>query len=104
VPVAAQSAAGRDAGALHAWCQEYRRTGHEPLCEGYFSAILKHLRSSDPVLNGGHPVCASEAVPQDRLIALFVAWMQKHPEAKSANMSDAISAAIGEQYPCGQSK
>jgi hypothetical protein len=101
-PAAAQPGPGRDAGALLGWCEEHLKSGEQPLCGGYFSSILQLRRSSGPVLNGGRPVCAPESVPQNRLIAIFVAWMQKHPEAKPDNMGDAMSAAIGEEYPCGR--
>lgn len=101
-PAMAQAQPGRDAGTLFGWCEEYVKTRNQPLCTGYFTSVLQLRRSPDPVLNGGRPVCAPASVPQDELVAIFVAWMQGHPEAKAGSMGDGMASAIGERYPCRQ--
>jgi hypothetical protein len=87
-------------GEVIGWCSAPRIEGDEKLCSGYLAAALELLRTPDPVLNGGHRICAPAGEQTKAIVPILATWSKQHPEAQGKEAIETIGDALVDRYPC----
>jgi hypothetical protein len=82
------------------WCSAPRIEGDEKLCSGYLKAALELLRAPDPVLNGGHRICAPAGDQTKAIVPILASWSKQHPDARGKEAVTTIGDALVDRYPC----
>jgi hypothetical protein len=82
------------------WCSAPRIEGDEKLCSGYLKAALELLRNPDPVLNGGHRICAPVGDQTKAIVPILAGWSKQHPDAQGKEAVTTIGDALVDRYPC----
>jgi hypothetical protein len=87
-------------GEVVGWCSAPRVVGDDTLCSGYVTAVLALLRSPDPVMNGGHQVCAPTENLEKTVVPLLTAWSKAHPDSLDKDVVAAMGDALADRYGC----